>query len=108
MSILICCSIHFHSKGKWTKSLCPVLVPRVAIYWLNFDVLVMLSLAAASHPTLSETEPSCLCLKFPAIHSVGEIALNPLLRKIYMNTVLKNMLLYRINSSCKLFLLMYI
>ena len=40
------------------------------------------------------------------MRSVGDIALNPTLRKINLNTVLK-VLLYRINSSCKLFLFMY-
>ena len=40
------------------------------------------------------------------MRSVSDIALNPSLRKINLDTVL-NVLLYRINSSCKLFLLMY-
>ena len=66
----------------------------------------MHSIVAASRSRLSETGPKLLCSKLPVMLSVCDSAFNQSFRKINVNTV-KHVLLYRINSSCKLFLLMY-
>ena len=50
---------------------------------------------------------SCSCSKHAAMRSVCDITLNPSLRKINVNTVLMFTVSYSVNSSCKLFLLMY-
>ena len=61
---------------------------------------------AASRPRLSETEPKLFVFE-TSCYSVCDIGLNPSLRKINVNTV-KHVLLYRINSSCKLLLIIII
>ena len=49
----------------------------------------MHSLAAVRRPRLSETIRSCSCSKLPAMRFVGDIALNPSLRQINVNTVVQ-------------------